>query len=205
MIVIGLHGYAQSGKDTACKILQEELANRRVVRDAFADRLKLSAMAALGYRGYSDEKLIEIANVLKDKGDVYVMMPDKWNKRKYPVATISGREYLQFYGTEAHRDIFGTDFWLDAVLPMSERRNDADVLVVTDVRFPNEAQRVKDYGGYLWHIKRESVIPENTHASEAGLDPSWFDIVIDNDQGIPELREAVKESYFQVISKGILR
>lgn len=199
MIVIGLHGYAQCGKDTACKILQEQLENRRVVRDAFADRLKVSAMRALGDTG-TDEELVELANRFKDSGSIYFGEDDDLSDYR-----ISGREYLQFYGTEAHRDVFGQDFWLDAVLPMNELRRDADVLVVTDVRFPNEAQRVKDYGGYLWHIRRESVIPESAHASEAGLSPDWFDVVIDNDKGIPELRHAVMEAYFQVIFKGVLR
>jgi len=32
--------------------------------------------------------------------------------------SITGRQALQRYGTEGHRDVFGEDFWVDALLPV---------------------------------------------------------------------------------------
>jgi hypothetical protein len=88
------------------------------------------------------------------------------------------RTFLQRYGTEAHRDIFGQDFWLDQTLPKdSEGRLDDyyddpnRLIVVTDCRFPNEAQRVKDCGGVVAEVVGPAgpMDPNAEHPSERAL------------------------------------
>ena len=185
MRVIALTGPARAGKTTVAGMIAEVLGDSQSVRvEAFADRLKISAARALGFSG-TPEELIANMDALKTGGHLVVSGGD------LPAPFIvSGRQFLQRYGTEAHRDIFGPDFWIDAILPPGGRC-DADVLVIHDLRFDNEARRVHDYGGEVWKIERPGATLTADHPSEAGIDRSLIDRVIVNDGSLPRLRAAV--------------
>jgi hypothetical protein len=188
--IIGLSGPAGSGKDAAFSFIQEALKDKDVQRDAFADRLKISAARALGCTG-DEEECKRDMNWIKKDG--YIAIFDEGGNL---VGGISGREYLQYYGTEAHRDVFGFDFWVEAVLPEVNPpyhgRAPFDVLVITDVRFENEARAIKECGGEVWRIERETQIQESAHASEAGLPEELIDRTIINDGTLEEFRTKVE-------------
>jgi hypothetical protein len=182
VFVIGLSGPAKAGKDTVFSMIQE-CTKVPVVRDAFADRLKVSAARALGYRG-DTEACIDFCNSLKDESvGITVARPGKL------IASITGREYLQLYGTEAHREVFGTDFWVEQVI--ARPRPPRTITVVTDVRFPNEAQAIRSRYGKVWRINREAQIKETAHASEQPLPATLVDLEIDNTGTLEDLREEV--------------
>lgn len=185
-MLIGVHGKAGSGKDTSYQFIKEwaEEQGRPVRRDAFADRLKWSAARAIGFEGTLEES-VEVCNQLKQPGwQIIVMEPDGVH---HP---ITGREYLQLYGTEAHRDVFGADFWVDQVL---DRHMFDELLVVTDVRFPNEAEAIRQSGGEIWQIVRpDTEIAESAHASEAPLHTHLIDRVIVNVGDLDDLRAMVR-------------
>ncbi len=188
--LIGLHAPAEGGKDTAYGFIQEALPGFEVERDAFADRLKLSAGRALGCTG-TVEEVIQDMNFLKESGQVGI-----FDEGGNLVGGISGREFLQFYGTEAHRDVFVFNFWVEAGLPDSTdpnfgREKPFDILIITDVRFENEAQAIRACGGSLWKIKRDVRIDASNHASEAGLPDEMFDYIIDNDGTLDEFKVKV--------------
>jgi hypothetical protein len=67
--------------------------------------------------------------------------------------------------------------------------------IITDVRFPNEAQAIKDRGGIIIRIERPGGESHcgGAHASETALDDYDFDIVINNDGTIDELIDKVKQ------------
>lgn len=182
--LIGLHGKAGSGKDTAYELLSGYL-DVRVKRDAFADRLKLSAI-----RNFKPdctlEEAYEFCERLKSSGEISVIFDDE-----HVAYSVTGRQFLQHYGTEAHRQVFADDFWVDAVLPDRydsqrgfgrEDANDWDLLVITDVRFPNEAAAVRAAGGEVWQIVRPEldVGPQDAHLSEVPLNGSYVDRIILN-------------------------
>lgn len=225
-VLIGLHGVAESGKDTGFRFIKDwaESHNFSAVRDAFADRLKTSAAMALGWEETLDigTDPIEFCNYLKQDGSV-ISVTIEPPLDALEIGThyeISGREYLQFYGTEAHRDVFDYDFWVNAVLPL-EGSADPDTLpdwcynfytdddavanlcVVTDVRFPNEAERVKELGGYVWKIDRD-VPGAGDHASEQTLPPELIDLTIDNNQSLEDYAEnlAVALEYTLQFTRG---
>jgi hypothetical protein len=56
--------------------------------------------------------------------------------------------------------------------------------VVDDVRFDNEAQAIKDFGGMIVRVtRRDSALLASEsarHASEHGLEAHWWDRVIQN-------------------------
>ena len=178
-MLIGLHGKKQAGKDTVYERIVARFGEGSkigadVVRVSFADKLYESAAAALG---------VDVDFLRRWKADpgagmtIQVPHPDGG----YGIEVggcIRFREYLQRYGTEAHRDIFGPNFWVDNVDLSHEGR----IVVVTDVRFANEAQAVIDAGGTVVHVigPDEVELAADGHASEVTLPERYIDARLTN-------------------------
>lgn len=188
-MIIGLNGRMRAGKDTVASILIDSFSN--VQRVAFADKLKDSAAAALRL---SREELEE----LKLHGRINIQWnaerPVEGRKKKVKDTRereISGREYLQYYGTEAHREVFGDDFWIEQALDRTGS-TEGGILVVTDMRFPNELTAVQERGGVTVKVLRpEADSQPILHASEQTLDDEGFDFFVTNDGSLETLEERV--------------
>lgn len=171
--IIGLSGYAQSGKDTAGAALVEHLGFERV---GFADALKNVL--------YNLNPTVEVLDGIIRVADHPWCLPVQavvdgygWEWAK---ANSSVRELLQRLGTEAGRHVLGDDVWVRTAMA---KVKPGGRYVFTDVRFPNEAQAIKDLGGEVWRIDRRGSNPVNAHASETELDGWAFDRRIHN-QGV---------------------
>jgi hypothetical protein len=210
-LIIGFSGPMYAGKDTACEHLTDILAEhgKTVLRVGFADALKVSACRALGMEPESPEQARAWCDQLKEGGELSVQMAyDREEGQENALFwEFSGRQFLQWYGTEAHRDVFGEDFWVDVVLPPNpegleyyDERDGytVDVLAISDVRFESEARRILSYpnGRVVRIVRPHRPEAQNVpaHASEAGLDDSLITDVLSNDApGGPEsLRPAVE-------------
>jgi hypothetical protein len=175
-MIIGLNGRMQSGKDTTAQILAQTYSN--IERVAFAEKLKQSAAAALGI---SIDTLEDLK--LREREHVELLSNPH-------VMSFNIRTYLQRYGTEAHRDIFGDDFWVEQVL--DKPVTDGHILVVTDMRFPNEISGVLDRGGIAVKIRRKEADERPiTHPSEQTLPDEQFDYFLDNNGTVDDLRAEV--------------
>jgi hypothetical protein len=172
-MIIGLSGYARSGKDTAADHL---VGKHGFTRYSFAAPMK-EAMYRLNPIVSSDA----IGNFrYKDLVDVYGL--DK-AKESHPEI----RRLLQVFGTEVGRDMFGENFWVDLALSSAKE----DLVVISDVRFKNEADGIKAAGGQVWRINRVGIGPVTDHASEVDLDSYSFDYIIDNDFSVMDLNNVV--------------
>ena len=212
-VLIGLHGKRGSGKDTAFSFIQQWAKGRgvRAGGRGFADTLKWS-FARLFTPDCSMSEGISWCNSIKETGSLIVgqelhLPGDQVNRL---TQEISGRVALQRYGTEMHRDVFGADFWVDQLLPMTEGFtpdaeqqwpynfvgeyfNDwepPEICCITDLRFINEAQRIKDLGGEIWKIDRP-VENEDNHASEVELPEEFIDVVCLNWSDLPAFYASV--------------
>ena len=204
MILVGLTGKKSSGKDTVAQALIDEgkRTGLTVVRRGFADSLK-SSVCRLFHPEYTLEEAVAWADALKSQqlGTVTMFMPQ--NERDVPEQVkITGRELLQRYGTEAHRDVFGFDFWVDQLLPMGHGLATwesewqfahgldeiIDVAIVSDVRFENEASRICALGGYVIRVERHGLDDGDAHASEVPVESRYIAQTIPNDGTIDELR-----------------
>ena len=171
-MIIGVHGRIGSGKDAffeRAERMHNQLGLPRPQRVSFADKLKDSACALLGItRDQMEEMKRDDTRGIKfvDSHLIYgEVEPD-----------ITMREFLQRYGTEAHRDIFGDDFWVDAALP-KDLEHDGSLYICTDTRFENEAARIRDLGGCI--VRMVGVSEQvSDHASEKPL--AKVDFTIDN-------------------------
>ena len=74
-----------------------------------------------------------------------------------------------------------------------------DFWVVTDVRFPSEADAIREHGGILIRVNRDTGYVDN-HPSETALDDYMdFDYIITNDNlddTIEKVKNIMKENYF---------
>jgi len=151
-MILGLSGAKGSGKDTVAAYLVKE---HGFERKAFADPMKKSVAALF------DIPFSEVDKLKNDELNIVRL----WTAFG-ACHDMTFRTFLQRYGTESHRDVFGESFWLDYTLPVQGFYPGREI-VVSDVRFKNEADRIRTLGGYVITIHRESVVSdENPHRSE---------------------------------------
>jgi hypothetical protein len=168
-MIIGLSGYARSGKDATAK------AMTGFTRQAFADPIR----KALYMLNSPITANITVADIVDEFG---------WDIAKVRFPEI--RRQMQILGKEIGREMFGQNVWVDialkGVLPSSN-------IVFTDVRFHNEAYAIKGLGGQIWRINRPGTEPVNAHPSETAMDDWAFDEVITNDGSLDQLHEKISD------------
>lgn len=190
-MLIGLHGKAQSGKDTVFLTIQKLYPT--ATRLAFADKLKKS-VARLFDISLSD---VERLKTTTDVECRFVREVESTGITSAGVALpLNMRKILQRYGTEAHREVFGSDFWVDMLLP-STFRHAGKLFVVTDLRYENEARRIKQLGGHIVHVKRDAAAhTHDAHISEVELPSSLIDYTLLNDGTLITLTDQVRNMLF---------
>lgn len=170
-LVLGLCGFARSGKSTIAQYLVE---HHDFVRVRFAGPLK----DMLRTLGLSEAQL---------EGDL----------KNEPCDLLRGqtpRWAMQTLGTEWGRVLIGHDLWthlwreatLSALI-------DGKSVVVDDLRFLNEAQSVRRIpDSQIWRVSRLEVSTPMHHSSEQELARITCDRTIYNDSSIEELLDYVK-------------
>ncbi len=201
MNILGLHGYARSGKDAAA----EALVAIGWERIAFADVLRDIAYATDPYVQVTQDAADSLQQQHPDEyviaGDWYDEAGGEVFARLRLVVDTYGWEYakeqfpdvrrlLQRLGTEGGRDILGENIWVDTAF--GRARLDGAGLVITDVRFPNEAEAIKARGGKVVRISRPGIGPVNEHASDSALADYPFDHHIYNAGPLSELHDHIK-------------
>lgn len=179
MRILGLTGYAGSGKSTVAQIIREIHPGRVVVK-GFADELKRAAMVALGF---DDHEAVAAADALKRHGAVATDLGEGGS------VLITGRTYLQRFGTEAYRRI-DPEVWVRRPFDVPA---DTELLVTPDVRFGNEAEAIRELGGHIHQVVKPGVGPANGHGSEKPLGEHLVDGMVWNGGDVDELRAEVLE------------
>jgi hypothetical protein len=206
MLIIGVAGDRGAGKNTFADLcgdyIRHDYPSYNYKEASWAYLLKKSAAASLGFEleAIDDNDLKIWSDGLKLNGEVNSESISEVDGTEVVVSTrISGREFLQRYGTEAHREIFGTNFWVDAFWEVNDFQ-DNDIVFVCDTRFENEAQSIKDRGGIIVEIVNDRINNEDSHASELGLPREYIDIIVDNSSTIDNL-EASAETFVDSIKE----
>ena len=89
------------------------------------------------------------------------------------------REFLQFVGTDIGRDIVSPTLWVDAGTKAIDNLKKSGNIVITDVRFQNECDIIRERGGIVIRLNREEADEVvATHPSEQSL--FKVDYTIDN-------------------------
>lgn len=171
--VLGLSGWARSGKDSVAEFLEREFGYTKM---SFAKPMK-DALIILNPMIDVYEVRTGLADAVKKLG---------WDFLKSSSTEI--RPLLQRLGTEVGREMFGEDFWVDYALNSIP---DGAKVVFADVRYPNEAEAIRKLGGQVWRVERDGYGPANDHASEHALNKYNFDQRIYNDKDLESLWEKV--------------
>lgn len=160
-LLIGLTGRAGTGKDTVAAYLEDQYAFTVL---AFADPLRDMLGALLQHVDVDGAWMVERA--LKEQ----------------PVHVIgaSYRALAQTLGTEWGRNTVHPDLWLRiAEYRANQALGMGSNVVITDVRFPNEAAWLRRAGGTLLRLRRD-VAAIRPHESERHIDHLAVDDDIDN-------------------------
>lgn len=162
--IIGLAGRAGTGKSTIARLLCEQHA---FVEVSLAEPIKraLAAMLDLPRAAFDD----------RDFKDLPITC----------LGNTTPRRLMQTLGTGWGRQMIADDIWLtlarqriDRLTAQAERLHISGI-VVSDLRFDNEADLVRDMGGTVWHIVRPAP-PVQAHRSEAGIAAQPGDRTLDN-------------------------
>ena len=137
---------------------------------------------------------------------------DPWWAERLDMPTLTPRWVLQYWGTEVCRKGFHDDIWISSL--ENKLRNSTDNIVISDCRFPNEIQSLKQAGGSIvwvqrgdlpaWYNDAVSANQGNNvainamklrkiHASEWAWLGSEFDTVLDNNHTISELYKQAED------------
>ncbi|MFB7114053.1 hypothetical protein [Streptomyces sp. NPDC056291] len=171
---IGIIGRARVGKDTAGAWLIDNRGYRRV---AFADPLKAAALEL--------DPIVEVTGV----GDYYRLGEEvaRWGWEGVKDDTPEVRRILQELGRSIRT--LDPEFWLRLALKTTQEANDAGVpVVITDVRYPNEAEALRRAGFHLIYIHRPGV-PQLDHESEGALTAGDADYRIVNSGDVYDLHQ----------------
>jgi hypothetical protein len=175
----------------------------------FADKLKILAAKILGHH-IAPRDAIALMDEFKEFGVITHGMWDPSDARDHRAHMLSGREFLQNLGNEA-RNVLGDTLWIDLVLPRPARATregqdeqdnilnvrdmypDVDIVAITDLRYENEAERVKALGGVIWEVVRPGLTSDG-HASEQPLPRSLVDFTINNTSDLAHLAWEVEKA-----------
>lgn len=210
MALIGISGYSGAGKDTIGRVIQylncynvgsvpineaihaehdwwmEEQSGWEIKK--FAGKLKQIASILTGI---SIEKF-------EDQEFKKTKLGPEWSYTKFDYYRGSStnprevdmtiRELLQKLGTEGLRTGLHENVWLNALFadytPESK-------WIITDVRFPNEAESIKSRGGIIIRVDRPGLKALNDHPSEKSMDNYKFDYRITNSSSLESLMPIV--------------
>jgi hypothetical protein len=171
-LVIGISGKKGSGKSTVASEI-ERLAPGQFVEETFAKPLKQAIPILFNWE---DRDL--------NDGVVKATVDERWG--------VTPRFVLQDMGTDYLRKTFGQDFFVKNLKHRLERDGCPPRVIISDLRFKNEAEMLRYEGAFLWRIERPGLESTDTHPSETDLD-DWkdWDFVIQNNASLEHLHDLV--------------
>lgn len=180
-MILGLCARKQNGKDTMADYLCQKY---KFIKLTFATPLKEACKLLFGF---TEEQI---------NGDKKEVIDTRWG--------VSPRTVLQFIGTDLFRKQMKTiipgiedNFWVICLKNNIEQilKNYPNArIVISDVRFPNEAKIIQQLKGQTVKIIRSSI--NNTsdqHASEKMTDNIKCDFIIENN--------GTKDQFYEKIDK----
>jgi hypothetical protein len=170
-MIIGLVAYKASGKDVMADFLVQHFG---FIKLSVAEPIK------------------------KVCRDLFQLNDEHFNDRilketKIPSWGLSPREIMQKVGTDLFRHHFDDQFWVKILHQRIQSMLHQGIpnIVISDIRFQNEADVIHQHGGILVYIDRFSR-PHDSHESEK-LCIQGIDKVIPNRGSISQYREAIRQ------------
>jgi hypothetical protein len=174
-VVIGITGRKYNGKDTLAEYL---VKNHNFIQLSFAEPLKQICQTLFGF---SNEQLY---------GNLKEVIDPRWG--------ISPRTAFQYIGTELFRKQMKIimphiqdNFWIECLsnkIKSITQSNPEAKIVISDVRFPNEVDVIRSFGGNVFRVTRPSENNvQDCHESELLIESLNVDSDIMNDSDLKTL------------------
>ena len=205
-MIIGICGFIGSGKDTVADYLVNFHGFRR---ESFANTLKDAVSAVFGWDRTMLEGRTKEAREWREQ-------VDPWWAQRLDMPNLTPRWVLQYWGTEVCRRGFHDSIWIASL--ENKLRTSKDHVVISDCRFPNEIDAIKQSGGLVvrvtrgsepdwydhainynagpskigWSIGKDFLDKQKVHASEYSWVGTKFDAILDNNSTIDALYSEVK-------------
>jgi len=188
--IILISGKKQVGKDTFANFFMD----CGYIRIALADELKRQLTFFLNFV-VKLESPVTLADFYQNK-DRKIKLKPKTEKNNLDI-----RKWMQTYG-RVMKKYFGKYYWSDLLIEEIKAKNKNKNIVVPDVRFPYEIQRIQErlsniYNIILIRINRNNEFVDND-ISETALDlyeEIKYDYVIDNNKSIDDLKKIFRKIY----------
>lgn len=171
MTVVGISGKKRSGKDTMADVFVEEGFERH----AFAEPIKTAAQTIFNLTDG------QVDGDRKEELDPY------WDR--------TPREIMQHFGTDAFRETYGEEVWVDSLIQRLRLRLPS-AAVVKDVRFPNEVTGLQERAGakVIRIDASERLDHDDSHASETALDGyDGFDLTVTNNGSLADFKRRSRD------------
>lgn len=223
MNIIAISSFKNAGKDTAAHMLQYLLNAPKIFRfywcyklfknfpgkwkiTSFAKPLKevLSVILGVPVKKFEDRNFKEnyyvhlwdfkiVEKYLLDDSDI--LSDNKFTKaiktgEPFPKDTwLSIRQLMQYFGTQVLQTYLGRRVWINSTLKRKYP------FIISDLRFIEEYNAVKELNGTVIYIKRDSAKP-GTHQSEREVldlyNQNKFDCIVDNNGTLSDLFNNLK-------------
>ncbi len=181
-MIIGVNGKINSGKSMVCQILRD-------LADRYGKRVEIKSFAYPIYKVVSDLVGMPIGEIKnKKKNHTEVRLGDVTTNYRSIMQTIGNG--LREYGYH--------DIWLDSLFGVDNQKVSNELTwvndwwIIEDLRYDNEAQRIKSLGGYVFQVNRNKS-EDNSHIAENSLSHwSDWDMVIENNySGVDEAKAKI--------------
>jgi hypothetical protein len=188
-MVIGFTGRKGAGKDTAAQYFVDKYGFTKV---AYADVLKEAAAALFDVPVEYMDKYKNNVNARVKFLVGYEAIMGAYHVHE----DMSLREFLQRFGTEMGREVFGPSFWVDQLKHRMDEGTMRDNYVISDVRFNNEVTLCD----YVIEIVRNTVQGPDVHVSEQGLDEELVHFIVVNNSTVAELHKRLEACFTEMLS-----
>ena len=166
--LIGLTGKARSGKDTVGDYLSKTYGHKTFT---MAKPIKEACRVIFGW----DDRHLH--------GDLKEVVD--------PIYGVTPREAMQKLGTEYGRDMINTDIW--AIRTKQEVKNN-NLMVLTDLRYDNEAELILSLGGIVVSVDRDSrdiIGGVKGHKSEININENLITDTVKNNGSLVDLYKRI--------------
>ena len=179
-MIIGITGHARHGKDSTADIIVSNFGYRK---HALADVMKEACRVIFGW---TDAHLYgELKEVIDPR---YGISP------RHALQTL-GTEWGQYKLSEydSFNEVTGRKLWVNSIL----NRVQGDT-VISDVRFPHEAEAIRERGGFIIRVNRDYPV-DLSHESEQAVNKIRPDFFVDNFGTLDDLEITVKSLVFDAL------
>lgn len=152
--IIGITGFKGAGKDTFAGMLAKQYPN--AVLDSFAAPIRDFVRTHFGYTEENKEDPIPWLHGCK-----------------------TPRYLMQTLGTEWGRDMVHPLLWTTLLMRRIAAADKDVVVLITDVRFDNEAELIERQGGVVVRVSRPGLASAE-HRSEKGVSSQYIEYCVHN-------------------------